>query len=212
MSVRLPPALLSVGLLLTFPVLLSAEEAGTAPDFAADVQPLLRKYCTGCHSADLKEGGLVLESFETLMKGGDNGAIVTAGDVDGSRIIAVLEGREELNMPPEGMEAPTAEERAVLKAWIKAGAKPPQGDAPLTLIVPTIMPTAPVREPIGAVAFSPDGNGIAVGGYGTVELLSADTRETLRTLDGPAGHVNDVGFSADGTMLFAAAGEPGLFG
>ena len=34
----------------------------------------------------------------------------------------------------------------------------------------------------------------------------------VKTLTGLSGNVNAVGFSADGSLLFAAAGEPGLFG
>ena len=41
---------------------------------------------------------------------------------------------------------------------------------------------------------------------------SLDTPVVLNTLSGIAGNVNSVGFSADGSLLFAAAGEPGLFG
>ena len=45
------------------------------PDFHAALAPLLTKYCVGCHHAEDAEGGLSLEAFNELMKGGKGGAI-----------------------------------------------------------------------------------------------------------------------------------------
>src|SRR5258707_13305458 len=53
---------------------------------------------------------------------------------------------------------------------------------------------------------------IAVARYGEVELRSAETRATVRTLSGHRGNVNALAFSPDGTQLFAAGGESGVLG
>ena len=50
-----------------------AEEPAT-PDYAKDVAPILRKYCAGCHNAEDNEGGLALDTFAALIKGGEHGA------------------------------------------------------------------------------------------------------------------------------------------
>ena len=47
-------------------------------DFAKDVQPLLQKHCVACHNTTTHEGGLSLESPQTMLKGGDSGAAVVA--------------------------------------------------------------------------------------------------------------------------------------
>src|SRR5690349_9767990 len=103
----------------------AAEEAPV--DYATRIAPLLTKYCAGCHNGKEHEGKLSLESFADLQKGGEHGVAVLPGQADSSRLIRVLTGAAEPKMPPEGEKAPTAEEIALLKAWINAGAKGPDG-------------------------------------------------------------------------------------
>ncbi len=201
--------------------------AASAPDYARDVAPLFRKYCLGCHNAQEAQGGLVLETYTRALHGGEHGAIVLAGNAEKSRLILVLEKRIEPAMPPEGNKGPSAAEIGVLKSWIQAGAHAPAANSPAVaeIVAPRIEPIGKARNPIAAVAFSPDGRWIAAARYGCVEILSAPQRTStgagssafgkpvlLKTLSGIAGNVNGVGFSTDGTLLFAAAGEAGLFG
>ncbi|HEX6987729.1 MAG TPA: c-type cytochrome domain-containing protein, partial [Planctomycetaceae bacterium] len=188
----------------------AAAFAADAPDYARDVQPLLTKYCAGCHNADDASGDFVLDDFDSLMKGGENGAVLVPGKVDESRLIRLIEGTAEPVMPPDKEPAPTADEVAVLKAWIAAGAKGPAGDGVPTLDVPRIAPTGPVRRPVHAAAWSPDGRTLAVGRYRSVELLDRDLKP-LGAIDGLAGQINALAF-LDGDRLFAAGGEPGLAG
>lgn len=212
-------------------------DRAAGPDYARDVAPLFRKYCLGCHNAQEAQGGLVLESHAQALHGGEHGAIVVAGNADKSRLILVLEKRIEPSMPPEGNKGPSTAEIAVLKAWIGAGAHAPKaGSAPTgamgiaEIATPRIEPVGKPRNPIAAVAYSPDGRWIAAAQYGRVEILSAPVQTSrgpgkttpgkmaigktslVTTLSGISGSVNGVGFSADGAVLFAAAGEAGLFG
>ncbi|HLQ46941.1 MAG TPA: c-type cytochrome domain-containing protein, partial [Planctomycetaceae bacterium] len=202
-----------------------------APDFNTHVAPIFKKYCNGCHNADEKEGGLILESFEAALKGGKRGAVIVPGKSDLSRLVLSLEKKVKPVMPPEGNEGPKTDEIAILRAWIDAGAKGPSGQAPdpTLLVTPKIATKGEVREPIQAVSWSRDGKWIAAARHGRVELWAAtsDTSGSLtlalsqgergpgravRELMGIRGVVNDVGFSADSSIVFAAAGEPGLFG
>ena len=140
-------------------------------DFNAHVAPIFKKYCIGCHNAADKEGELVLDSYATLLAGGENGAVDRAGKSDDSRLIQVLTGKAKPAMPPEGNERPTAAEIATLAAWIDAGAKGPAGAAPdpKLLVTPKIKPLGNVAQAITAVAFSPDGKTLAVAGSNRVD-------------------------------------------
>jgi len=206
--------LLAILSLSFFACAAAARGANAPPDFNAKVLPVFTKYCTGCHNADDRDGKLVLESYADLLKGGKRGAEVVAGHAEQSRLVRVLAGETDLVMPPKDNEKPKADEIALLRIWINAGAKGPSGSAPdpNNLVIPKIAPTAPVRRPIAAVACSPDGRWIAVARYGVVELLAADSRKVVRTLADHPGNVNDVCFSADSSKLAAAAGQAGLFG
>lgn len=190
-----------------------ADEQTAAPDFNA-VQVLFRQYCVGCHGSHEPEQELVLETYEGILAGGKSGAVVLPGEPDNSRLLLMLEGKLQPLMPPEGNEAPSPEEIALIRTWIEAGAAGPSGEPPdpTLLVTPRVPLLAPVRRVINAVAFSPDGRLLAVAEYGAVRLLSAESRATLRRLEGMRGNVTDVCFSADGSRLLAAAGEPGLFG
>ena len=191
-----------------------APTAAAPPDFNQHVAPLFKQYCLGCHNAKDAESGLVLESYEALLKGGDGGAVVLPGKADQSRLLLMLEGKIEPLMPPEDNERPTPEELALLRAWIGAGAKGPTGEAPdpTLLITPKVELLAPARRVIEAAAISPDGKLAALAGYREVRLIATDSRATVRTLTGHRGNVTDVAFSADGSKLIGAAGEPGVFG
>lgn len=191
-----------------------AAEQPAAPDFNGQVLVIFRQYCVGCHSSQEAEQELVLESYDGILAGSKNGAVLLPGQPDNSRLLLMVEGKLKPVMPPAGNEAPTPEEVAVLRAWIEAGAPGPTGQPPdpKLLVTPHIPLLAPPRRAINAVAFSPDGRLLAVAEYGGVRLLSAESRVTLRRFEGIRGHVTDVSFSSDGGRLLTAGGEPGLFG
>ncbi len=197
---------------LLWPLTLFAAEP-QPPDYQKQISPIFTKYCNGCHDAKEANGELVLENFTRLMRGGENGPVIVPGKAETSRLILLLEKKSEPFMPPEGNKGPNQKEISVLKTWIKAGAKGPQaGTAPQPLVTPIIKLLGKARRPIYAVAYSPDGKLIAVARHGSVEIVSSPKHRLLATLTDHTGQVNDVGFSADGKTLFAAAGEPGLFG
>ena len=187
--------------------------AADAPEFGKDVAPLLTKYCAGCHNDTDREGKLSLASYDSLLKGGAKGGVVTPGQADLSRLVRVLTGQVEPKMPPEGEEAPTAAEIDLLKAWIAAGAKGPSGSAdPTMLVTPDVKLLAEPKLAVHAVAISPAGDVLAIARHGEVELVSLPGKRPLRKLTGIRGSANGVAFSSDGQFLATAAGEPGLVG
>jgi WD40 repeat protein len=184
------------------------------PDFAKAVAPIFAKYCVGCHNATDREGDLSLESFAELQQGGGNGAVMVPGRADASRLVRALIGEVEPAMPPEGNEGPTLEEIAVLRAWIDAGAKGPDGVAAEypELSVPVITPAESVEQYLTSIAMAPDHTRIALGRYEHVDLLDVETRQIAATTAELPGKVNSIAYSADGALYVAASGIPGLYG
>jgi hypothetical protein len=206
-------ALCLVSIVALLPVAAGAAEPADEPDFAKDVAPIFTKYCTGCHNDSDREGKLSLESYDAVLKGGAKGGVVTPGEAELSRLVRVITGEAEPKMPPDDEQGPSPEELVKLKAWIAAGAKGPSGAAGAPMLVtPEIALLAPPKPAINAIALSPDGTLLAIARHGEVELQSLPDRKTLHTLSGIPGSVNGVEFSADGSLLVAAAGEAGLYG
>ncbi len=196
--------------------LLTATAAADAPDFHADVAPIFRDYCIGCHNNDEFDGELSLETFADLMRGGESGEAIAPGRSADSFLIRTVTKEEKPRMPPKKEPQPSDAEIAVLKAWVDAGAKGPEASKDVsilsTLIVPDIAMDAGVSEPVSATDFSTDGRWMAVARYGVVEILDASSRKVVRRLQGHPGKVNAVHFSSDGSEILTASGITGLSG
>ena len=203
--------LVAAAALLMIAVPVAAE---SPPNFSKHIAPLFTKYCTGCHNDTDREGKLSLENYASLLKGGEKGAVINPVSGDLSRLILVLTGKAEPKMPPDGEEAPNLEEIALIKEWIDAGAKGPEGKGPdpTMLVTPKIPLSAAPRQSVNAIAVAPQGNVVAIARHGVVELQSHPDRKLLHKLSGHRGSVNAIAFSDDGQYFVAAAGEPGLFG
>jgi len=88
------------------------------------VRPILKEKCMGCHNAAKLKGELNLETEETLLKGGKNGAL---WDLSAAHLGLLLQRvhlaqDEKEHMPPKGKPQLTAEETLILYHWIKNGA------------------------------------------------------------------------------------------
>ena len=219
-SLRQPgPLFLCVFASLWFSVWLVRARAAESPatnDYSA-VDALIAKHCLDCHAAQDPEGKLIMESFDDLMRGGESGPVIVPGQSAESLLVKMIEGKMEKEgkkkiMPPGKRKKLEPEEIALIRSWIDAGAKAPAVSKSKELVVPRITPRVPPRKAINALAHSGSKKLIAVARYGVVELLSAETRARVRNLEGHRGNVNALAFSADRKHLFAAAGEPGLFG
>ena len=63
---------------------LFAVEASVQDDerfFESKVRPLLVSKCYECHSSDISEAGLRLDSHRFVLRGSDNGAVTTPGNI-----------------------------------------------------------------------------------------------------------------------------------
>ena len=197
-------------------VVFAAESVAATNGYSA-VDAILAQHCLDCHASKDPEGQLVLESFDSLVKGGELGAAIVPGKSHESLLVQMIEGRFEKEgkkkiMPPGKREKLNPAEIATIKAWIDAGAPPPQAPIAKTLTVPKIKPKGVPRIPVNALTWSSSGGLVAIARYAEVELRSASDLHLVRTLSGHEGNVNAVSFTADGKELYAAGGQPGWEG
>ena len=99
----------------------SPTDAGRpSPSFNTDILPILTERCAiaECHVVDGPHD-IDLRTYDTLMKGGDEGAIVIVGDARESEIVEeIAEGK----MPPEGPPLDASQIQLIID-WINEGAK-----------------------------------------------------------------------------------------
>jgi hypothetical protein len=100
-----------------------ASAADAAPSFTRDVKPFLEKYCVECHNDVKTKSGYNLETYAGLFKGGKKGRAVVAGDPDKSLLFRTLTGKAKIMPPKKYSDQPKKAEIAMIRAWIKAGAK-----------------------------------------------------------------------------------------
>ena len=183
----------------------------------AQVHAVFAKHCVSCHNPEDEDGELVLDSYASLMKGGESGPPIVPGKSEDSLLLKLIRHDKKPFMPPpkKGMKLPDAE-IALVKAWIDAGA--PAGDAVASsaatqaVTLPKVEPRVAPRKAVNAIAYAPGPKLYAVARYGEVELRNVADRALVRRLSGHKGNVNAVAFSADGSVLVAGAGHPGVVG
>ncbi|MFM9961835.1 MAG: DUF1549 domain-containing protein [Planctomycetaceae bacterium] len=102
--------------LIAFPISQAADI-----DFAHEVQPILSKRCSKCHSGTQRKGGLSINTRQSLLTGGESGRVVLAGKSGDSPLLARLAATDDSErMPPEG-EPLTKQQIETLRRWIDSG-------------------------------------------------------------------------------------------
>jgi hypothetical protein len=103
-----------------------ASAAGEQPlRFDRDIRPLLSENCYACHGPGTQEAGLRLDSAEEAGRELDSGGrAIVAGDVAASELIARIDATDPdvVMPPPHAKKMLSAEQKALLKRWIAAGA------------------------------------------------------------------------------------------
>lgn len=212
-----PPQTLRVVAALASLLPAAAVRADDPPvSFTHDVAPLLVEQCLACHNARTVKGRFSLQSFQSLLKGGESGPAIAPGASEDSTLVQLLEAGE---MPKEG-DPLSAVRIETLKRWIDQGAKLDDGrpsEASLTSLIPRpAQPLPPDRYPaplpVTALALRSDGSLLAASGYHETLLFDpADGRLHGRIQD-LAERVYGLDFSPDGTLLAVAAGTPARLG
>ena len=93
--------------------------------FEERIRPVLVEHCYACHSADAKsiKGGLVLDSREGVLAGGDSGPALVAKKAADSLLLQAMK-HESLEMPPERKLPENV--IADFSKWIEDGAADPR--------------------------------------------------------------------------------------
>lgn len=95
-------------------------------DFAADIEPIFREKCYGCHGEQQQFGQLRLDSRSVATSAGPSGQRIVPHDALASTIYQRVADLGEGNrMPMDGQLSDA--EVALIKAWIEAGAVWPEG-------------------------------------------------------------------------------------
>ncbi len=88
------------------------------------IVPILEERCYKCHGPKKKKGKLRLDTYEAMLKGGDEGPSLVPGDVAKSLMVEFirLPMDDEYRMPPEDKPQLTEAETEVIEWWVKIGA------------------------------------------------------------------------------------------
>src|SRR4051812_50035967 len=111
-----------IPLLLAF-ALPAAAQTSDKPTYA-QIQAIFSKHCVSCHNAKDEEGELVLESYATLLKGGEDGAAVGGGALGRTAQSAPLSPAEEEKTATAGQGGGRSDNE-FLPGWERIGAGTP---------------------------------------------------------------------------------------
>jgi uncharacterized membrane protein len=103
-----------------------ANEPPSNSFYSMHIHPILDAKCVACHGDGKIEGGLRMDSYERLMKGGKDGPVIVAGAPAKSLLLerVTLPADHKKFMPAEGKPPLKPDEIAWIRTWIEQGASP----------------------------------------------------------------------------------------
>src|SRR4051812_45934614 len=150
-------------------------EPGRPVSFINDVAPILKENCYACHDAKKRSGKLEMTSYAKLRQGGANDDPVVPGKPDESLLVEVITTDGAKRMPPKDKGEPLPKEKvAVIDRGVREGGKLDDGLDPKADLIRELRarwqpPAPPARYPfpviVNALAFTPDGQRLVVGGH-----------------------------------------------
>ncbi|HVJ82593.1 MAG TPA: c-type cytochrome domain-containing protein, partial [Planctomycetia bacterium] len=194
--------------------------AGADPKVTfAEIAPVFVDSCLSCHDAKSRKGKYDMSTPAALLRPGKNGVAIVPGKPNDSRLYRMIAGHEEPAMPKN---ADPLDEQTVdkVKRWIAAGASfDGTGlDRDLrTMVAPAPVPDSTpnpglARAPVAALAFSPDGKELAVGGAGEVLFWNPEKGTLIRRQPVGLPRIHALAFDKSGGRLLLAGGSPGRSG
>jgi uncharacterized membrane protein len=145
LSAYMPSSLRNV---LAFGIVRAAPNPGSF--YEKHIDPIFEANCVSCHGAGKIESSLRLDTYEGLMSGGKDGAVIAPGSAEKSLLLqrVTLPVDNKHFMPAEGHPPLRPTEIAWIHAWIQQGASP----SAITLagislpVGPTELPLQPVGD------------------------------------------------------------------
>jgi WD40 repeat protein/mono/diheme cytochrome c family protein len=180
-----------------------------------DVRPIIQQHCQGCHQPAMAKGGYVMTAYADLFKKTDNDiAGIVAGNLKESEVYQqIIPQKGDKPAMPRGKEPLSDREVTMVRRWIEQGAK---DDTPASAKLPDVDTDHPpvYQQPpvINSLAFSRDGELLAVSGYHEVLVHKADGSGLVARLIGISERIQSLAFSPDGKWLAVTGGNPGRFG
>lgn len=172
------------------PIPIATLERNDAVDFQKEILPIFRKNCLACHNATDAEGDLILETPQTILKGGGSGDVVQPGNGAESYLLQVSAHQEEPIMPPEdnesGAKPLTSMELALVKLWIDQGAK---GEVKKQAEPLKWQPLAKSIRPILATAISRDRQFVACSRGNRLFVYHMPSGQLAQELTDPANEL-----------------------
>jgi dipeptidyl aminopeptidase/acylaminoacyl peptidase len=191
-----------------------ARAPGAKVSYYKDVRPIFQQQCQGCHQPAKPLGGYVMTSFPDLLKAGDS---EQPGVVPGKplesllvKLLGEVQGRARM---PKGKDPLPDHQIKLITDWVAQGAA---DDTPASARAPLVdadhPPTYELLPVLTGVAWSPDGQLLAVSGYHEVLLHKGDGSGLVARLVGLSERIQSLAFSPDGKTLAVSGGDPGRFG
>ncbi|MEX2026669.1 MAG: DUF1549 domain-containing protein, partial [Pirellulaceae bacterium] len=154
--------------------------SASAADYVSQVKTVFQKHCFACHGALKQEGNLRLDTVAAMLRGGDSGAAVAAGDATTSLIVQRITSSDASERMPQEAEPLQAEQIEAIKAWIAAGAAGPADEKP----EPDPREHWAFQRPVRPAVMVDEGQ--SAGGSAVDALIGAKHREWGLTPVGPA--------------------------
>jgi len=202
-----------IGLLFLLPAARAADTENKI-SYYKDIRPIFQQHCQGCHQPAKAGGGFNMTLHADLLKKGDRDkAGIVPGKPATSFLVELIQPKDGRAEMPRGKEPLTDPQIKLVSDWIAQGAA---DDTPASAKAPLVDEEHPptYRSPpvITSLAYSPDGQLLAVSGYHEVLLHRADGGGLEARLIGLSERVQSLAFSPDGKTLAVVGGDPGRFG
>ncbi len=135
------------------PRVVSFDNAAAYPDV---IQPVLQERCVSCHGAAKSNGGLRVDSWDFLAKGGKHGAVLKPGNASASTLVRRIDlpVEEKEHMPPRGKPQLADDDLTLFEWWVSAGA--PRDARVATLDLPSSVQVILEGRLAGAADLPPD--------------------------------------------------------
>ncbi|HKP38741.1 MAG TPA: c-type cytochrome domain-containing protein, partial [Pyrinomonadaceae bacterium] len=192
--------LVPVILLMALPI---AELKRNEPvDFEKELLPVLKNNCLACHNQTKAKAGLILETPQTILRGGDSGSAVVPGHPAESLLFKAAAHLDDSKMPPTDNKVNAVElkpeELGLLKLWIEQGAK---GEVHAATAIEW-QPLPDGLNPIYAVAITADGQFAACGRANDLFVYSIPTSRLIsRITNAHQDFIQSLAFNPTGDLL-----------